>query len=1292
MKPINGVQSGGIVRPGEIIPNDINPLHYINQEVYQGQTERSYSRILSRRLDQAREGIVDYVQGNESLADKLPDFLKNRPIKKVVTSLENSRLGKGLQQSLGRAALSNHFHDYSNGFEAAEYRSHVATDVEGAANTVRYSTSAKSSPFRSILANLYESNKVKAIQETAKNAVASLPENVRRGNQVFGVDVLRITPQEASRINLAAGFDKASSYNRSFLERLTRGNFSETTGHFAAIELNPTDKLGASGAATHALETQAFLAGAEGRTPIHALDRLSSYKEIASTLFGKGDRVLPSATPQFSSRFGSTKGFANASVFEDAATSIADGLRATGRGVFNGARTGINKLSNLFQPSIYKELSKELDSANLVRAGDPVAPIFSFERPRSYVTQTLHGKAPELPTTLGNTESTLASLVGKSGSALQSTGTAFQNVFGGPSIFKSLFTGRPTLKGLSETSLNPISGGLGFAKNKLGGAFGDAADILRGEGALGKLGGLAKTAGRLGTIGAAYSTYSDLREIGHTVDDPTRLGLEAKLGANVASYGLSPLGQFSLLGGSLLGSGSDKGIGLASEKLFGASEFSNNLRSTNISTNFLADAVQKTTEGIANVNAAKAQGVEHTSILGLLNPFASYHPTVKAITKDQLEEARKKLGDRPIKAAATTPPTSTPLPDLKAAPSANSIQSQAREKYAAGLQNRIREYYKNDDRPLNEGLAINKQLATLTKGVNAGKEDVPGSISYYKQALADSRKLIDEQENLDKPIELPNHRGLTSQRVLNDQESSKGIGSQGPYQQPDSITTQRHNDLLPGQIGVDEYGLPIFDKKTKDARNSFISGNIPNAARGLIPNFADYDSIQNAYSDTTVGALNSASSLQKVLSSKGADLSQTRYLVPSAVSATYAEQGAQYLKYAQKLGTAGKALGYASLVPDAVNLVKSGLDGNKKEFAGNAAATAVDAASVALPPLGLAQGALGLGLYAGGKISNFLGLKDSPTNLDLTPLSSLAKSGAESFFAKGLIPNFADLAPLGIAPGSSRVIRRTTLSDDENAKYQEFLVKQQQDYAQKQSNIADAYANSQQGYNYAPQGRFNQSRGVGGFAASVFGNIGGLSGGGTFFHKTHGETAFDRVHVPNRTTADLILSGLIGGDVNGQNLQDSIDREKDALNARGYYASGLIQVGYSPRIGGLGVYNKIDEPFGLEQGVNRVARQGGDPRTAGVPNFADTNNELLAAIQALHSKIGSATPGASSIDVNHSHQVQLSVAGEVRSSNNAINGIAAEEFNNFRDAIHERVRDLEVSHSKVRKDFVLRPS
>ena len=71
-------------------------------------------------------------------------------------------------------------------------------------------------------------------------------------------------------------------------------------------------------------------------------------------------------------------------------------------------------------------------------------------------------------------------------------------------------------------------------------------------------------------------------------------------------------------------------------------------------------------------------------------------------------------------------------------------------------------------------------------------------------------------------------------------------------------------------------------------------------------------------------------------------------------------------------------------------------------------------------------------------------------------------------------------------------------------------------------------------------------------------------------------------------------------------LGDAITRERAAGVPK-----SAIRVGSSPALkgpanpGGLGVYNTIDEPAGLGQGISRSRSMGINPKTHGVPNFAD---------------------------------------------------------------------------------------
>lgn len=67
----------------------------------------------------------------------------------------------------------------------------------------------------------------------------------------------------------------------------------------------------------------------------------------------------------------------------------------------------------------------------------------------------------------------------------------------------------------------------------------------------------------------------------------------------------------------------------------------------------------------------------------------------------------------------------------------------------------------------------------------------------------------------------------------------------------------------------------------------------------------------------------------------------------------------------------------------------------------------------------------------------------------------------------------------------------------------------------------------------------------------------------------------------------------------------AVRREKNAgIPADKIYVDSDPRVATSGNPAGLLVANKLDEPLGGYQGVNRVISQGGNPKTAGLPNFA----------------------------------------------------------------------------------------
>lgn len=91
--------------------------------------------------------------------------------------------------------------------------------------------------------------------------------------------------------------------------------------------------------------------------------------------------------------------------------------------------------------------------------------------------------------------------------------------------------------------------------------------------------------------------------------------------------------------------------------------------------------------------------------------------------------------------------------------------------------------------------------------------------------------------------------------------------------------------------------------------------------------------------------------------------------------------------------------------------------------------------------------------------------------------------------------------------------------------------------------------------------------------------------------------------IVNKTFNDSGTARL--GYPNFSALSEAIAREKAAG-----IPAGAIRVGRSSQLAsasnpqGLAVYNTIDEPRGLSQGINRYKSAGLDPRAAGMPNFA----------------------------------------------------------------------------------------
>jgi TP901 family phage tail tape measure protein len=98
-----------------------------------------------------------------------------------------------------------------------------------------------------------------------------------------------------------------------------------------------------------------------------------------------------------------------------------------------------------------------------------------------------------------------------------------------------------------------------------------------------------------------------------------------------------------------------------------------------------------------------------------------------------------------------------------------------------------------------------------------------------------------------------------------------------------------------------------------------------------------------------------------------------------------------------------------------------------------------------------------------------------------------------------------------------------------------------------------------------------------------------------------------------RYSSDPMYQGKIANYGNGFMpnfaLDQAIARESEALKKRGV-SSNKIKVEKSSYLKsamnpmGLAVTNAVDEPMGVQQGINRVKKQGLNPKTYGVPSFA----------------------------------------------------------------------------------------
>jgi hypothetical protein len=160
------------------------------------------------------------------------------------------------------------------------------------------------------------------------------------------------------------------------------------------------------------------------------------------------------------------------------------------------------------------------------------------------------------------------------------------------------------------------------------------------------------------------------------------------------------------------------------------------------------------------------------------------------------------------------------------------------------------------------------------------------------------------------------------------------------------------------------------------------------------------------------------------------------------------------------------------------------------------------------------------------------------------------------------------------------------------------------------------------------------------------------------------------------------------------NFNDAIQRETNALKKRGISnPADYIFVGHAQGITGVG--NTIDEPQGLQQGINRYLRAGKNPRMAGVPNYAvDKNDEKFASIlsrieafaaqlvQIFHpkekpqTKDGGGQTGKNQVD----HNVKADVSVTLSGSGGIPAGIQSqvqEAIKTFKEDIEKRVNALE---------------
>lgn len=139
-------------------------------------------------------------------------------------------------------------------------------------------------------------------------------------------------------------------------------------------------------------------------------------------------------------------------------------------------------------------------------------------------------------------------------------------------------------------------------------------------------------------------------------------------------------------------------------------------------------------------------------------------------------------------------------------------------------------------------------------------------------------------------------------------------------------------------------------------------------------------------------------------------------------------------------------------------------------------------------------------------------------------------------------------------------------------------------------------------------------------------------------------------HVPNNSYQSFRVAKALTPNFSA--LSEAIAREKAAG-----IPAGAIRVGRSSQLvtsgnpQGLAVYNTIDEPRGLSQGINRYKSAGLDPKSAGMPNFS----------REIHGgRSGALMGGQPGADVGREVQKTAKAVGE-----------AAKEFERSRSAVEK---------------------